>query len=135
MSAPASSLYIALAALTLIVLSARVILLRRRHGVAVGDAGHHDLARAIRVHGNFIEYTPLALLVLLAAERAIDEGWIVHTLGIALLAGRLAHAYGLNHEPDSYAGRVSGMALTLTVLGFGAMLVLLSFFGRLRGAL
>ena len=53
-------LYAALAAVILIVLSLRVIGARRSHRVAIGDGADEDLARRIRAHGNFTEYTPLA---------------------------------------------------------------------------
>jgi uncharacterized membrane protein YecN with MAPEG domain len=45
--------YAALAALILMILSFRVIRLRRRLSVGLGAGGHAKLVRAIRSHGNF----------------------------------------------------------------------------------
>ena len=61
-------LYAALLALLFVVLSGRVIKQRLKHQVGLGDGGQPALVRAIRVHGNFIENVPLALLLLLMYE-------------------------------------------------------------------
>ena len=124
----ASPLYIGLAALLLIVLSVRVMRLRGRHQVGIGDGGHLDLARAIRVQANFVEYVPLALLLLLCVDLVGDAKWIVHALGILLLVGRVLHAYGLERSETLSSGRAVGMVLTLFVLVAGAVLAILGTF-------
>jgi len=45
-------------------LSVRVIGLRRRLKVAVGDGGSEPLLRAIRAQANFAEYVPFSLLLI-----------------------------------------------------------------------
>ena len=124
----ASPLYIGLAAILLIVLSVNVMRLRWRHKVGIGDGGHDDLARAIRAQGNFIEYTPIALLLLLCVDLVGDAKWIVHALGIALIVGRAAHGYGLSRNANESLGRLVGMILTLLVLIVGAVLAILGTF-------
>ena len=54
--------YAALLALLFIALSIRTIRARRAHKVAIGTGGHAAVERAMRVHANFAEYVPLALL-------------------------------------------------------------------------
>jgi hypothetical protein len=125
----ASSLYIGLAALLLVVLSARVIRLRYRYRTEIGDGGHAELARAIRAHANFIEYVPLALLVIVMADLLGHAKWTVHGMGIALVIGRVAHAYGFTTGEGPNLGRNLGVTLTLLVLIAGAALALLGFFG------
>jgi hypothetical protein len=61
----ASSIYVGLMALLLVGLSVRVIRLRYRHKVEIGDGGVPELQRSIRAHANFIEYVPIALLLIL----------------------------------------------------------------------
>jgi uncharacterized protein len=39
--------------------------LRKQFKVLIGDAGHERLLRASRAHGNFAEYVPIALILLL----------------------------------------------------------------------
>ncbi len=69
-------LYAALAAVILIVLSLRVIGARRSRRVAIGDGADEDLARRIRAHGNFTEYAPLALVLILLLELGGAPAWI-----------------------------------------------------------
>ncbi len=65
-------LYASLAAFILIVLSLRVIGARRNRRVALGDGADDDLARRIRAHGNFTEFTPLALVLELGGAADSD---------------------------------------------------------------
>lgn len=125
----ASSLYFGLAALLLVALSVQVIRLRYRYRTEIGDGGHAELARAIRAHANFIEYVPLALLVILMADLLGHAKWTVHGMGIALVIGRVAHAYGFTTGKGPNLGRRLGVTLTMFVLIAGAVSALLGFFG------
>ena len=58
-------LYAALLGLILVYLSYRVVSYRVKYKVGIGDGGNTKLARAIRVQGNFVEYVPIALLLIL----------------------------------------------------------------------
>lgn len=101
----------------------RVIVLRWTRKVALGDGGDRDLKRAIRVHANFAEWVPLALLLLVAAElRGVSES-IVGGLGGALLLARVGHALGLSRSVGVSVGRTGGTALTLTVVLLSAIAV------------
>lgn len=106
--------YAALLALLFVALSIRTLRLRRRLRIAVGDGGNKTMLRAIRVHGNFSEYTPFALLLIMACESSKAPYLLVHALGITLLAGRIVHAFGLSREAEPFALRVTGMVLTFT---------------------
>ena len=108
-----TSLYAALLSVVFVILSVRVIRLRRDGGIGLGDGGERTLLRAIRAHGNFSEYVPLALLLMLLAELSHRPPWIIHALGVLLLLGRGLHAAGLSRQPDWAFGRVAGMACTL----------------------
>lgn len=112
-------LYAALAALMLIVLSVRVIGLRRSRQVAIGDGAEEVMARRIRAQGNFTEYVPLALLLMLLMELGGAPAWQLHGLGLALMVGRLIHAWAL--AAHSGKGRVAGISLTFVVLAAGAI--------------
>jgi len=125
----ASSIYIGLAALLLVVLSLRIIQLRYRYKAEIGDGGVPELQRAIRAQANFIEYVPIALLLILMADLVGHQKWVVHLLGILLLIGRLAHAYGFTTSPGISLGRTVGVGLTTIVLVVGAALAIAAFFG------
>jgi len=113
--------YAGLLALMFILLSVRVIGMRRAARVALGDGGNPALLRRQRVHSNFAEYVPLALLLMALAELQHLPDWLIHAIGILLLVGRATHAYGVGCEPELPRARVLGMALTFAALGTGAV--------------
>lgn len=113
--------YAGLLALMFIVLSIRVIGMRRSVRVALGDGGNPALLRRQRVQGNFAEYAPLALFLMALAELQHLPDWVIHAIGILLLVGRATHAYGVGREPELLRARVLGMALTFAALGAGAV--------------
>ncbi len=81
------------AALTLfyLVLSARVIAMRRGGRINLGDGNDPEMLRRIRAHGNFAEYVPLGLILLAIAELQGEAALWLHLTGAMLLAGRLMH--------------------------------------------
>ncbi len=109
-------IYAALLGLILLVLSVQTIRLRRRFQVAVGAGGEPLLERAMRVHANFCEYVPIAVVLLFFFERLVGAGWWVHVLGIFLLTGRILHAYGVRRVDEDLRLRITGMSLTFVVL-------------------
>lgn len=114
-------LYAALLALFFLYLSFCVIRLRRTVLVGVGDGGDERLQRAIRVHGNFAEYVPFALLLIGMAElNGLGSVW-VHLMGAVLLIGRALHAYGVSNPREDLRIRIAGMVMTFTVLLVGAI--------------
>ncbi len=99
-----------------IALALHVIVLRNTERVGIGDGNNRKLRRSIRVHSNFTEWVPLALLALLAAElRGTPEPWIAG-LGAALFVSRLGHAWGLNRSIGASIGRTGGITLMLVVM-------------------
>lgn len=118
---PVTALYAALLALLFIALSIRVIGGRRSNRVSVGDGGNHELLRRMRMHANFAEYAPLALIMMGLIESMQADRWIIHALGAVLLIGRLLHAYGMSGDGHMQF-RVAGMVMTFTVLAAGALL-------------
>ncbi len=113
---PATPFYAALLALIFVALSLRTIRLRRRYRVGVGDGNHAELQRAARVHANFAEYVPLALLLIYFAEIGGGAPLLIHILAITLLCGRLLHAWGVSRVRENYRYRTVGMVLTFSVI-------------------
>jgi len=108
--------YTALLALVLVVLSFRVLLMRRKMQIAVGTDGNITLARAIGAHANFIEYVPITLILIYFLESGGAAPLIIHLLCTVLLVGRVIHAYGVSQLNENFVFRVSGMVMTLGVL-------------------
>jgi len=109
-------LYAAVLGFVLVALSLRVILVRRSLRVGLGDANHPELLRAIRVHGNFVEYVPTALLLVLFVELGGGGAWLCHALCWALVTGRLLHAFGVSRVQENLVFRQVGMLLTFSTL-------------------
>ncbi len=118
---PVTAFYAALLTLLFIALSIRVIGGRRSNRVSVGDGGNGDLLRRMRMHGNFAEYAPLALILMALIESLQADRWIVHALGVVLLIGRISHAYGMSGDGHMQF-RVAGMMMTFAVLVVSALL-------------
>lgn len=107
-------LYAGLLALLFVGLSVRTLRLRRHLRIAVGDAGSEVMLRAMRVHSNFAEYVPLALLLLYFVEALGSKPLVVHVLGASLFIGRIFHAIGVSQVNERFSLRVLGMAMTFT---------------------
>jgi hypothetical protein len=128
--APITGLHAGLLALVYLALSVRVVRLRIVHCQPLGDGGHPALVRAVRVHGHFAEYVPLALLLMLLLELARVPPAVLHGYGLLLLASRLLHLAGLVQTPEPLAWRLAAMVFTVNLLGGAALwLVLLGWRG------
>ena len=120
-------LYAAIIALLFVLLSVRTLRLRRRFQVAIGPGKEPLLSRAMRVHANFAEYVPIALILMFFLEIVTRNATLIHALGVMLLAGRILHAYGVSQVTENYRYRVSGMALTFTVIITASLFLLASY--------
>lgn len=69
-----------------------------------------------RVQANFVEYVPLAVVLLyLLEESGAPQIW-VHILGATLVVSRLAHAWGLSSNPGATYARLFGAQMTFLLL-------------------
>lgn len=123
--------YASLLAALYIFLSVRVIRMRRQEHVGIGDGNNRRLQRAIRVHANFAEYVPLALLLTVFVELQQLSPFLIHLLCLALVIGRVVHAYGVSQEKEDHRLRVAGIALTFGTIAVSALRLLGSFLFRL----
>ncbi len=112
MAYPVTMLYAALLGVLLIILSWGVSKVRLREHVSLGAGEVSDLEAAIRAHGNFIEYVPFALILLMLTESTAASSWLLDTLGGSLLVGRLLHAYGITRARSTNNYRKYGTVLT-----------------------
>lgn len=118
---PITAIYASLLAFLFLLLSVRVIVQRREARVEIGHGESRELLRRARVHANFAEYVPLALILLALAESMKAPSVVLHALGLALVAGRTIHAYALSHNPHVLRLRVLGMWMTLATIGLLAL--------------
>lgn len=108
-------LFASLHVLLMLVLLAPIPRHRHANKIGIGDGGDKLLARKIRVHGNFVEHAPFAMLMLALLELSgLPSPW-VWGFGVALLLGRVLHALGLSRKTGYSFGRFTGTALTWLV--------------------
>ncbi|HEX4883315.1 MAG TPA: MAPEG family protein, partial [Casimicrobiaceae bacterium] len=122
-----TALYAGAIGVLLIVLAALVSRLRRARKVGLGDGGDRDLQRAIRVHGNAVEWALPGLALLLVAELNRAAPLLLHACGIAIVAGRVLHAFGLSRTGGVSFGRFVGSGLSWTAVGVLALWCLWAF--------
>ena len=121
--------YAGLCGLLVLALAFRVVRFRRGEKIGVGAGGKHYGEVLIRTHANAIEYLPIALILMLAAElNGLSAVWL-HVLGSLLLLGRLLHAYGLTAGKGGYhPGRFWGTTFTwIVILAFALVNIVFMF--------
>ncbi|HMJ44486.1 MAG TPA: MAPEG family protein [Pseudolabrys sp.] len=117
-----TALYGAILALIILALGINVTVHRVRLKVPLGDGGNPTMLRMIRLHGNAIEYVPLAIVLMAIYE--LNGGWhlALHIIGIALIAGRLIQTAAMWGTEMPGAGRGIGQTTTWLSLGVLALL-------------
>ena len=102
---------------------------RAKEGIGVGIGASSSLERAVRAHGNNIEYVPGALIGIFVLVALGYSALIVHLLGAALLLSRVCHAYGIQQlEVQLPKPRVLGNILTWVIYLTISFLLIFSFF-------
>lgn len=122
-----TAIYASLLAFLFFFLFLRVVSKRLRYRIGIGDGGNHELNKAIRIHGNFAEHVPFALLMMMLCEMTGISIYFIHAFGIMLVISRLLHAYGLSKTSVLSWGRTIGIIGTYTVILLAALLLLLRF--------
>jgi uncharacterized protein len=90
---------------------------RTKGKISIGDGGDEFLIRRMRAHSNFVESAPFVLILIAAIEATQGSpNWLWY-VGIAFIAGRLAHGLGMDGGTFE-KGRMVGVLITmLTLLG------------------
>lgn len=96
-----------------VMLSLKVVAIRRSEKISVGDGGNESLLRAMRAQANLLEYAPLALIMMGCAEINGVPRILLGLIAIAFIAGRILHPVGLKDADAPGSARVLGMQLTL----------------------
>ena len=119
-----TAFYASLLALILVGLSGWVIAGRGAKNTMLGDGGDATMTRRIRAHANFIEYVPLALLIIALLEGSGASRGFVRVLLLILLVARILHPFGMiapDKSPQQLACRGGGIVGTLLVLLVAAL--------------
>lgn len=109
---PISLAAAAAAALTNLWLSVRIGMVRTAKKISVGDGGDEELIRRMRAQANFIENTPIVLILIAVIElsRPLNP-WLAGVAGLYALA-RIAHGVGMDGGVFKF-GRMVGTMITM----------------------
>lgn len=118
MMLPVTMTFAAVAVLINMWLAVRIGRVRIADKTLHGDGGNAMLARRIRAHSNFIEYTPLVLILCGLVEMARGSAIWLWAIMLIYSFGRVAHGFGMDSDQPGPA-RGGGIMVT-----FATMLVL-----------
>ena len=120
-------LYAGLLGLLSLVLSYFCGSLRGKTGVSIGDGGNTELLLAMRRHANFVEYVPLALLLIALLEMQGISTTAIHVLGAGLVVCRTAHAVGLKADTMQGIGRLVGAGGTALITAVASIWAIVAY--------
>ena len=119
-----TAFYAGLLALIYVGMSMWVIVGRVDKNALFGEGDAGVLTRRIRAHANFMEYVPIALLVIALFEAAGGGHGLVRGLLIALIVVRLMHPIGMfaaANTPRQFLFRGLGIVGTLAIIAIAAV--------------
>lgn len=96
----------------LLILSWSVIHQRRLLSVSLGNGGDKTLERKMRAQGNLVEYSPLFILLIAAAEMRAGTSITIWVLALTFLIARLFHGFALSFSSHSPKFRILGIGIT-----------------------
>ena len=123
-----TALYAGILGLMAIGLSALPGRMRGKLKISVGDGGNSELLLAMRRHANFVEYVPLALILIGLLEMNNVTPVAIHALGAGLVLVRLSHAFGLKPDTVGNPGRFVGAAGTALITVVASIWAITIFF-------
>jgi uncharacterized membrane protein YecN with MAPEG domain len=135
MSLPITALYASILMIFALALSFRAGGVRGRTGISVlfGEPPNMELAERVRVHQNFLEYVPLAIILMGIIELNSGNATFLHVFGVVLIFSRIAHAIGLKHDNMGHPGRVIGAGGTALISVAAALYALWMVVGPMLG--
>lgn len=96
-------------------LAIRVVTLRLKAKVLIGDGGNPQIVARMRAQLNFIEYTPFVLILIALIELAQGSHTWLWAAGIIYIIGRILHPFGLDRQTANPL-RAAGILTTWVVL-------------------
>ena len=123
-----TALYAGILGLMSLALAMAAGMQRGSAGISVGDGGNPDLLLAMRRHANFLEYVPMALILLGVLESNGVSDTALHALGASLVVARVAHAVGLKGDTMQGIGRLIGAGGTMLVSVVASIWAITTYF-------
>lgn len=106
-------------------LSIRCVRLRLGEKVLHGDGGNERLARRMRAQANFVEYTPILLILFGLVEMARGASTLLWVGALAYVLARVAHAIGMDADAPTpwRAGGIMATWALMLILAGAALLI------------
>lgn len=104
-------------------LSIRIGMLRTAKKISIGDGGDMDLIARMRAQANFIENTPIMLVLIGAIELARTGNIYLMGVAGAFMLGRVAHGVGMDGGPLGFLRGVGTLVTMLSQLGLAVWAV------------
>lgn len=132
---PITALYASILMIFALVLSFKAGGFRGKTGISVGQGEpiNMDLAQRVRVHQNFLEYVPMAIILMGILELNGGNATFLHVFGVVLIIARIAHAIGLKHDNMGHPGRAIGAGGTALISLVAALYALWMVAGPMLG--
>ena len=103
------------AAVVNIWLAVRIVMVRIKAKVLIGDGSNPLLVARMRAQLNYVEYTPFVLILMGLIELARGTSTWLWAAGIIYILGRIAHPFGLDKQAP-HPLRAAGILTTWIVL-------------------
>jgi len=105
--------------------------MRGKTKTLLGEGDDIMLLGAIRAHANLIEFAPIVIMLIGAAEYMQANANLVLSMGVVFVVARVCHAIGLINFPEREKNvwRAVGALGTILVLLVGSITVLLGAYG------
>jgi uncharacterized protein len=97
--------------------------------VSIGDAGNAELLQRVRRHGNFMEFAPFVIILMIMAELQGAGALWLHAAGVLLVLGRIAHPFGLKIDDAGHPLRYVGNSTNLLAAATMAVALIRIKFG------
>lgn len=105
------------AAIVNIWLAVRIVTVRLKAKVLIGDGGNALLSARMRAQLNFIEYTPMVLILMALIELARGTQTWLWAAGILYILGRILHPFGMDKQTPHPLRGVSILTTWVVLIG------------------
>ncbi|WP_028115605.1 MAPEG family protein [Ferrimonas senticii] len=117
-----TTIAVSLTALLALILAFMVVQVRRAEAVGIGHRDNRRLELRIRAHANLIEYAVFALPLIALLEYHQAPSWLLATVTIGWVVGRMLHPWGLIAGAGRiHIGRVLGTLASWLTMAIGAI--------------
>ena len=135
MSLPITALYASILMIFALALSIRAGGFRGKTGISVGhgEPVNMNLTERVRINQNFLEYVPMAIILMGILETNGGNATFLHVFGVVLIIARIAHAVGLKHDNMAHPGRIIGAGGTALISVVAALYAIWMVAGPMLG--